>query len=107
MLKAVAEVLQTDPQAHAFRLGGEEFVLLLRGEDAQLRAERLRSGNPTHVATTVPVATRPVTASMSLTDAPPNADTEFSELYTQSDRLLYDAKQAVRDRTKVGSGAHG
>lgn len=106
VLKAVAEVLQTDPQAHAFRLGGEEFVLLLRGEDAQLRAERLRQAIPAHVANTVPVLTRPVTASMGLTDAPPNADMEFSELYNQSDRLLYDAKRAGRNRTKVAL-AHG
>ncbi|WP_261318167.1 diguanylate cyclase domain-containing protein [Rhizobium leguminosarum] len=28
VLKAVGEVLQTDPHVHAFRLGGEEFVLL-------------------------------------------------------------------------------
>ncbi|MND94481.1 putative diguanylate cyclase YcdT [compost metagenome] len=42
VLKVVAKALQADPHVHAFRLGGEEFVLLLRGDDAQAQAERRR-----------------------------------------------------------------
>jgi diguanylate cyclase (GGDEF)-like protein len=101
VLKAVAEVLQGDPQVYAFRLGGEEFVLLVCGEDAQLRAERLRQAIPLAVANAVPGLGRPVTASMGMTDTSPGADVDFAELYRQADKLLYDAKFAGRNRTKL------
>lgn len=101
VLKAVAEALQADPQVHAFRLGGEEFVLLMRGEDAQAQAERRRQAIPAVVANAVPGIGRPVTASMGMTDASPNADADFAELYEQADRLLYNAKLAGRNRTKI------
>lgn len=101
VLKAVAEALQADPQVHAFRLGGEEFVLLVRGEDAQLHAERRRQAIPAVVANAVPGLGRPVTASMGMTDTSPNADTEFAKLYEKADRLLYNAKLAGRNRTQT------
>jgi len=100
VLKAVGEVLQTDPQVRAFRLGGEEFVLLVRGEDAQLRAERRRQAIPSAVANAVASLGHSVTASMGISDAPPNADVGFTELYEQADKLLYDAKLSGRNRTK-------
>jgi diguanylate cyclase (GGDEF)-like protein len=105
VLKAVAEALQGDPQVQAFRLGGEEFVLLVRGEDAQAQAERRRQAIPVIVANAVPGLGRPVTASMGMIDAPPknsaSADAEFAELYEQADGLLYKAKLAGRNRTKI------
>jgi diguanylate cyclase (GGDEF)-like protein len=101
VLKAVAAALQPDPQLQAFRLGGEEFLLLVRGEDAHLRAERRRQAIPAAVSNAVPALGYPVTASMGMTDAPADADTGFTELYRQADKLLYDAKLAGRNRTKV------
>ncbi|HEV7307212.1 diguanylate cyclase [Ensifer sp.] len=109
VLKAVAEALHADKQVHAFRLGGEEFVLLVRGDDAQARAERRRQAIPLVVANAVPRLGRPVTASMGVADAS-NADVEFAELYEQADDLLYEAKLSGRNRTKValarGSKSH-
>lgn len=100
VLKAVGEVLQADPLVQAFRLGGEEFVLLIRGEDAQLRAERRRQAIPTAIANAVPGLGCLVTASMGISDAPPNDHVEFPELYKQADLLLYDAKLSGRNCTK-------
>lgn len=105
VLKAVANVLQADPQIHAFRLGGEEFVLLVRGNDAHFRAERRRQAITSAVANSVQGLGRPVTASMGMTDAPPHADAGFAELYRRADKLLYDAKTAGRNRTQVTLGA--
>lgn len=99
VLKTVAETLQADPQVRAFRLGGEEFVLLVRGEDAQLRAERRRQAITAAVATALPELGQVVTASMGMTSS--DADPGFAELYKQADRLLYDAKLAGRNRTKL------
>ncbi len=101
VLKAVAEALQEDPQVHAFRLGGEEFVLLARGEDAQARAERRRQAIPLVVANSVPRLGRPVTASMGVVRASLRTDVDFAELYEQADKLLYDAKLSGRNRTKM------
>lgn len=101
VLRAVADALRVDPQVQAFRLGGEEFVLLVRGEDAQLRAERLRQTIPAAVAVALPNLGRPVTASMGMTHVPATAEIGFAALYEQADRLLYDAKHAGRNRTKV------
>lgn len=101
VLKAVAETLQADPQIHAFRLGGEEFVLLVRGEDAQLRAERRRQAITAAVANALPDLGQAVTASMGMTNALPDTDAGFVELYKQADGLLYEAKLAGRNRTKA------
>jgi diguanylate cyclase (GGDEF)-like protein len=101
VLKAVAEALQADPQVQAFRLGGEEFLLLVRGEDAQAQAERRRQAIPAIVANAVPSLGRHVTASMGVADASPNADSEFAELYEQADALLYNAKLSGRNRTQI------
>ncbi|WP_244916105.1 diguanylate cyclase domain-containing protein [Pseudaminobacter salicylatoxidans] len=81
-----------------FRHGGEEIVQLVGGEEAQAQAERQRQAIPAIVANAVP---GPVTASMGMTNASPNADAEFAGLYEQADRLLYDAKLAGRNRTKI------
>lgn len=107
VLKAVAEVLQEDPQVHAFRFGGEEFVMLVFGEDAQLRAERRRQAIPAAISYAVPAIGHSVTASMGITDMHHNAELGFPELYRQADKLLYDAKRAGRNRTKVAQGFDG
>ncbi|WP_414470845.1 diguanylate cyclase [Microvirga sp. M2] len=101
VLKAVAEALQADPQVHAFRLGGEEFVLLVRGEDAETRAELRRQAIPAIVANAVPGLGRSVTASMGMTDVSPSAYVEFEQLYEEADRQLYNAKLAGRNQTKI------
>ena len=107
VLKAVAEALQEDPQVRAFRLGGEEFVLLVRGEDAQAQAECRRQAIPAVVANAVPGLGRSVTASMGMTDLPPNSEAGFAEFYEQADRLLYNAKLAGRNRTKIARRPSG
>jgi diguanylate cyclase (GGDEF)-like protein len=53
-----------DRDAVAVRLGGEEFVVLLRGERPLERAEALRQAIPMRIAKEVPGLDLPVTASM-------------------------------------------
>ncbi len=101
VLRATAKALQADEDVQAFRLGGEEFVLLVRGGDAEARAERRRQAISSIVANAVPGLSSPVTASMGVASAPPGAAVEFSTLYEQADKLLYDAKRAGRNRTKA------
>lgn len=83
------------------RLGGEEFVVLLRGVDAYYRAEALRKSLPLRIARAVPELEEPVTASMGLIELPSAGHDilSFSELYSRADALLYNAKASGRDRT--------
>lgn len=101
VLKCVGEALRpADENTLAFRMGGEEFVLLLRGRHGAERAEDRRQAIA-RITAAVGLTDRPVTASMGLIDVPPGAliDATFEALYKQADRLLYEAKAAGRDRT--------
>ncbi len=100
VLQAVAASLPEDNDLLPLRMGGEEFMLLLRGAGAAQRAERLRQGLTARVARDVAGLDRPVTASMGLVEIPaevmPNAS--FAAIYARADGLLYQAKSAGRNR---------
>ncbi|OCC23851.1 hypothetical protein MB02_08445 [Croceicoccus estronivorus] len=101
VLRAVAEALAPDDNTLAMRLGGEEFLLLLRGRKARQRAEQRRQALPHHIATRVPGLAGPVTASMGLIEGAietMEAKT-FNDLYARADKLLYEAKLGGRNRT--------
>lgn len=101
VLKVVASVLAEDGESCAIRMGGEEFLLLLRGPGSAERAERCRRALSTRIAAAVPGLGHVVTASMGLVehDLSGNLDVEFAVLYSHCDRLLYEAKRLGRNRT--------
>ncbi|HWJ68675.1 MAG TPA: diguanylate cyclase [Sphingobium sp.] len=98
VLRAVAHALQPGPNVRAYRLGGEEFVLLLRGDDADIQAEFRRQAIPAMVANIVLDLERPVTASMGVTRL--SGEEGFARPYERADKLLYEAKSAGRNRTR-------
>ncbi|MCU4179454.1 GGDEF domain-containing protein [Bosea sp. BH3] len=98
VLKAVAKALQADLNILAYRFGGEEFMLLLRGEDPGIQAERRRKAIPAIVANAVAGLQRPVTASMGVAEL--RDDESFASLYERADKLLYEAKSAGRNQTR-------
>jgi diguanylate cyclase (GGDEF)-like protein len=84
----------------AVRLGGEEFVVLLRGPRSLERAEALRQAIPMRIAQDVPGLELPVTASMGvimLSQAARHA-MQFAEFYARADALMYEAKASGRNR---------
>tara|TARA_B100000678_G_scaffold277124_1_gene270573 strand:+ start:320 stop:2002 length:1683 start_codon:yes stop_codon:yes gene_type:complete len=99
-LVATASALASDEDTMAVRLGGEEFMLVLRGADATLRAERRRRAITARIADTVPDMDRLVTASMGVVEAPGEdaAGLPFEALYLRADKLLYQAKREGRNR---------
>lgn len=101
VLRAVAACLPEDRDALAVRMGGEEFMLLLRGSDAVQRAEQVRQALTARVAHDVGGLDRPVTASMGLVEIPAEVmpDASFASIYARADGLLYQAKRAGRNRT--------
>ena len=101
VLRSVAGALRSDDvDSLVFRMGGEEFVLMLRGPRPLERAERKRQAITEAVARAGVVPER-VSASMGIVEAPHDslADAGFEKLYARADRLLYEAKASGRDRT--------
>lgn len=101
-LVACAQALRggSDRDTIAVRLGGEEFVVLLRGPRTLERAEALRRAIPMRIANTVPGLDLPVTASMGvivLAEARRHK-MAFAEFYARADALMYEAKAAGRNR---------
>lgn len=99
VLVAVASALAPDHDTHAVRMGGEEFLLLLRGNDAAARAEQRRNAIALRIAGEVEGLDRVVTASMGLIEQVGGAvHAGFEAAYAHGDRLLYEAKRSGRNR---------
>lgn len=100
VLKIAATALAGDGDTRAVRMGGEEFLLLLRGPDAADRAERRRRAISTRIAGDLPGLDRVVTASMGVVEHDTRGDltASFDTLYAHCDRLLYEAKRLGRNR---------
>ncbi|WP_338447039.1 diguanylate cyclase [Pelagerythrobacter marensis] len=103
VLRTVAAVLASEKRRRsvAVRMGGEEFLLLLRGANQAERAERIRRAISLRVAREVTQIDRVVTASMGMIEIPEglSAAIGFDELYARADKLLYEAKEAGRNRS--------
>ncbi len=89
-----------DRDTLAVRLGGEEFVVLLRGERSVERAEALRQAIPIRIANEVPGLELPVTASMGVVVVAEASRHKmaFAEFYARADALMYEAKASGRNR---------
>ena len=89
-----------DRDTIAVRLGGEEFVVLLRGLRTLERAEALRQAIPMRIAKDVPGLELPVTASMGVIVLAQalRPTMQFAEFYARADALMYEAKASGRNR---------
>lgn len=99
---AAALAASKDDDIVAFRIGGEEFLLFLRGDDTAKRAEQRRRAVTVRTLAEIDVLERPVTASMGFLDFGAIAlrsEMDFSALYSRADQLLYAAKCDGRNRT--------
>ncbi|PEQ14689.1 diguanylate cyclase [Novosphingobium sp. PC22D] len=100
VLQTVAVALMPESDTIAVRMGGEEFLLLLRGRNAADRAERRRQAIPSRVASEMPGLEQLVTASMGLVEYAADTAADFAEIYRRCDELLYNAKDDGRNRTR-------
>jgi diguanylate cyclase (GGDEF)-like protein len=86
----------------AYRLGGEEFLVLLPGAtlaEAEEVAERLRES-----VGAAPVAGQGVTMSFGVAASSDGESFDFEALYARADQALYRAKRGGRDRVCGGPG---
>lgn len=98
VLQETAAALSADPDTISFRLGGEEFLLLMRGPDVVERAERTRRAISIRIVNEIDGIEAPITASLGLVDTTPGVATTLRRVYAHADRLLYEAKNSGRNR---------
>ncbi len=100
VLRAVGLALAKTEDMIAYRLGGEEFIVLLRGENGVQLAEARRQAISAFVARHVVGLDRVITASMGVIEMPPTGQQmiSFDDAYEIADRLLYEAKSGGRNR---------
>ncbi len=93
---------------YVFRMGGEEFLVLATGrceQSAELLAEKIRLATENNV---VSIEGKPLsfTVSIGVSSLPANTAEipGLSEIMTQADHALYEAKQSGRNCVRVYSG---
>jgi diguanylate cyclase (GGDEF)-like protein len=105
VLKGVADELRQSLRAFDlfYRIGGEEFLVLLPGADAQRTgelAEQLREAIAAR-----PLVGHPVTMSFGVAASAPGAHFDYETVFGQADAALYEAKRTGRDRVCMPPGA--
>ncbi|WP_445662623.1 GGDEF domain-containing protein [Cytobacillus sp. FSL H8-0458] len=98
VLKFLSELVKRETRASdlCFRIGGEEFLIILPGSEVHITesvAERIRKTTEY----TLSPSGKPITVSMGISSFPDSADS-FSELMNKTDQALYKAKQEGRNR---------
>ena len=108
VLREVAYLLRKQLRAFdlAYRLGGEEFLILVPGSDLERTAAlagRLREGIAAH-----PVGGGlPVTMSFGVGASDQSQPFDYDAIFTEADAALYEAKRAGRNRVCVAERAAG
>ncbi|RFU71643.1 diguanylate cyclase [Peribacillus saganii] len=104
VLKYLSELIKRETRESdlCFRLGGEEFLIVLQETDlplAQSFGERIRKTTEETISPTG----KPITISIGIGNLPSTAH-RFSELLNLTDQALYKAKQQGRNRVVVAEG---
>ena len=107
VLKEVAYRLRTELRAYdlAYRLGGEEFVVLLLGgtpEASMATAEQFRAA-----VADEPIEGLDVTVSVGVASSAPGTSFVWDEVFARADAALYQAKADGRNRVATGDPVPG
>jgi diguanylate cyclase (GGDEF)-like protein len=91
----------------AYRLGGEEFAIVLPGADAAAGAELAEQLRAAIAA--APITAVPVTMSFGVAASPAGVPFVWDDVFRRADRALYGAKAAGRNAVRVAAeaGAEG
>lgn len=81
-----------------FRIGGDEFVVLLKGHDYQARNEILENINSIIEEN---IGSNKVVASLGFTDFDPETDNSFHEVFKRADGLMYERKMQLKSMGAV------
>ena len=76
-----------------FRIGGDEFVVILQGRDYDLRAELMNNFN---IQVEHNIGTGKVVASLGLSDYDPETDLSFRDVFSRADEQMYARKTQLK-----------
>lgn len=114
VLCRVAEVLAEDLKRagdHSFRIGGEEFGVLMADNDARAPREVAERIRQRVAALGIPHAKNPpteqVSVSIGLVTLVPSAEATMDPFYRLADEALYAAKESGRNRVEVSPSSIG
>jgi diguanylate cyclase (GGDEF)-like protein len=104
VLRDVASLLRGQLRAFdlAYRIGGEEFLVLLPGSSlaqTQVIAEQLRRA----VAAATCGGDQRLTMSFGIAASEPGGDFDYAAVFATADAALYEAKDAGRNRVRGGA----
>lgn len=103
VIKSVATSLSKSirPSDHIFRLGGEEFFLLLKGVDADMIINRINDIRREIESNTIVAGEHSVKVTVSFGLADTSLSNHLSELTKLSDKALYYSKNNGRNRSTI------
>ncbi|MBR4721348.1 MAG: amino acid permease [Clostridia bacterium] len=81
-----------------FRIGGDEFVILLQGQDYEVRYEIL---NDINAKIEENIGSDKVVASLGMSEFNPKSDNSFYEVFARADGLMYERKQELKSMGAV------
>jgi len=89
-IKAASDMLcESFKHSPVFRIGGDEFVILVHGRDYKDREALFEKTNATIEGN---LGSGKVVISLGMTDFNPETDHSFHEVFKRADRLMYDRK---------------
>lgn len=81
-----------------YRIGGDEFVVLLQGRDYEARHKNLGAINAEIEGN---ISNEKVVMSLGLSDFEPEVDRSFHEVFTRADELMYERKMQLKSMGAV------
>ncbi len=93
--KIICDVFKHSPVC---RIGGDEFVVVLRGQDFDRRKELLKIMDDNNKSTSIMVGeeTIPVTVARAMEDFDLGLDSSFEDVFNRADKKMYEHKNSMR-----------
>ena len=88
--RMICEIFQHSP---VYRVGGDEFVVVLQGHDHLIRKELLTA---LHDRSVEHISTNEVVISGGLSDYRPGSDSSFHDVFERADALMYEEKELLK-----------
>ena len=93
--RMVCNIFQHSP---VYRVGGDEFVAVLKGHDYLVREELVRE---LHDRSVGHIGTKDVVVSGGFSDYKPGEDSSFHDVFERADALMYEEKQLLKSMGSI------
>ena len=103
IIKSARAICDAFKHSPVFRIGGDEFAVILRNEDFEHYAELLERMDSVCASSTVEVGENEIAVSVARAVAvyDERTDTSFEDVFNRADRKMYKNKRAMRDEPQA------